>query len=94
MTELIEINDIVTDAVVRELRQGDRVQALWNEHLIGTVMSVNPPMGDVIKTEEGATAEVPPIVAVYFGPEEITEFTPQFLRVVTWRWQCVDLKRV
>lgn len=93
MTDLIELNEIVCDTMVRELRPGDRVQAMWDESLLGTVVSITPPMGDVIPLEEGATAEVPPIVIVQFAGM-VVESTPQFLRVATWRWQATDLKRV
>jgi hypothetical protein len=94
MTDLIELNDLVTDAMVRELRPGDRVESMETEGLYGTVVAIRPPLGDVIPTEEGATAEVPPKVVVQFDNGYEMEFDPVFLRVATWRWQCLDLKRV
>lgn len=105
MSEIIEVNDIVTDTVVSELRPGDRVEAVFDENMVGTVVSITRPVGEITERgEEALTVETPPVVTVRFdtrpgivGIEEHqveVQFTPQFLRVATWRWQVLDVRRI
>src|SRR4051794_12654729 len=102
---MIEVNSIVTDTVVSELRVGDRVQAVFDDNLVGTVFSITRPVGEITERgDEALTVEQPPVVTVVFDtrpgivgiPEhQVTvEFTPQFLRVATWRWQTLDVRKI
>jgi hypothetical protein len=93
LTDLIEMNDVVTDTSVLELRIGDRVQMALEEMMVGTVMEITRPEGDVY-LEHGVGAVEPPVVTVAFDNGADIQFSTQFLRVVTWRWQALDLKRV
>jgi hypothetical protein len=94
VTDLVEVNDIVTDALVKELRPGDRIEAVFNETWIGTVVEISLPEGEIVEVMDKTSVEVPPRVVVQFDNGQRVELEPQFLRVVTWRWQCLELKRL
>jgi len=96
VADLIEVTDVVTDTLVFELRVGDRVEAVLNERMVGTVVEILRPEGAIVGDPSlgQVTVEEPPVVRVAFDNGTVIDFTPQFLRTVAWRWQVLEVKRV
>ncbi len=96
MTDIVEVNDVVCDTLVFELRVGDRVEAVLAERMVGTVVEILRPEGAIVGDPDlgQVTTEVPPVVRVAFDNGTVIDFMPQFLRTVAWRWQCLEVKRI
>lgn len=95
MTEIIEVNDVVTDTYGYELRAGDRVSLMLADgERHGTVVEVVPSMGELHREGDNVHAQRSAEVTARFDDGDQHTFATTFIRLPAWRWVCDDLKRL